>query len=220
MTARAVDEPVKDENGMEMPATSTSIASFITNSHCLLHLDLSYMALSQEDLVEICTACSKARTLLSIHLTGNGITKSSYAEVRDHPHLTAGDDDFFRRQQNRFDFRKKLRQIMRPRRRIKQFREHVEQENTYKTSKLIKNVPVLPRVEVKESEFKAKELRELEIMQDVSTLRGADYDNAELKTVNVTAKAFEAARNSAREENEKAHPEDKEAKKEERKGEP
>ena len=35
-----------------------------------------------------------------------------------------------------------------------------------------------------ESEFKEKELRELEIVRDVSNLRGADYDNAELKIVN------------------------------------
>lgn len=46
MTARAVDEDVTDENGKVLPATSTSIASFITNSHSLLHLDLSYMSLS------------------------------------------------------------------------------------------------------------------------------------------------------------------------------
>ena len=119
MTARAVEEGLLDENGAEIPATSTSIASFITNNHSLLHLDLSYMALSQEDLIEICTACSKARTLLAIHLTGNGATTSHYAEVRDHPHVTAGDDDFFRRQQGKIAFRSKLRYIMRPRKRMK-----------------------------------------------------------------------------------------------------
>ena len=51
---------------------------------------------------------------------------------------------------------------------------------------------MLPRVEVKESEFKEKELRNLEIMQDVANLRGADYDSAELKTVNQTAEALAA----------------------------
>jgi hypothetical protein len=64
----------KDENGIPIPPSSTSIASLITYNKSLLHLDLSYMSLSKDEVLEICTACSKARTLLSIHLTGNGNT--------------------------------------------------------------------------------------------------------------------------------------------------
>ena len=43
-----------------------------------------------------------------------------------------------------------------------------------------------------ESEIKAKDLKELEIMQEVSNLRGPDYDSAELKTVNQTEEALVA----------------------------
>ena len=99
------DEEAKDEYGQLIAQSATNLAFFITKNKSLLHLDLSYMSLSKDEVLEICTACSKARTLLSIHLTGNGATQSQYAEVTQNPHVTEGDDDYFRNQSTKVQFR-------------------------------------------------------------------------------------------------------------------
>ena len=45
--------------------------TFIRKSKNLLHIDLSNMGLGIEELTRIAEACSKSRTLVAIHLTGN-----------------------------------------------------------------------------------------------------------------------------------------------------
>ena len=75
-----------------------SIYKFIRKNICLLHLDISYMGLSPDELAKIAKACSKCRTLLSIHMTGN--------RNIDDPKVKA-----------------RIRKIMRPRKRVKDFRE-------------------------------------------------------------------------------------------------
>lgn len=61
------------------------------------------MGLSEEDIAEIAKACSKSRTLLAIHLTGNQISPEQRAEIRT---------------------------MLKPRKRIKNFAEHVEEPDS------------------------------------------------------------------------------------------
>jgi len=75
-----------------------SIYKFIRNNKSLLHLDISYLGLSPEELYIVAKACSKCRTLLAIHLTGNRKVEDLVVKAR-------------------------IRKIMRPRKRIKDFHE-------------------------------------------------------------------------------------------------
>ena len=49
------------------------LTTFIRRNRSLLHLDLSYMYLGADEVLQIAEACASSRTLLSVHLTGNQV---------------------------------------------------------------------------------------------------------------------------------------------------
>ena len=75
-----------------------SLYKFIRNNKSLLHLDVSYLGLWPKELERVAKACSKCRTLLSIHLTGN-------RKVED------------------LAVKAEIRKILRPRKRLKDFHD-------------------------------------------------------------------------------------------------
>ena len=88
---------------LQVSAVVSALHDFIRKNRSLLHLDLSFMSLRRDEVLWIGQACSKSRTLLSFHLTGNVCVK---------------------------DGRRALRLIMRPRKRLKNVDEHVEQPDS------------------------------------------------------------------------------------------
>ena len=80
---------------LESDKITESVYRFIRRNKSLLHLDISYMPLNSEEILKICEACSKCRTLLSIHLTNSSAQSQ--------------------------EIKKQMRRIMRPRKRLKDF---------------------------------------------------------------------------------------------------
>lgn len=48
-----------------------SLHDFIGGNRSLQHIDISYMYFGADEVLHILRACTKSRSLLSIHLTGN-----------------------------------------------------------------------------------------------------------------------------------------------------
>lgn len=85
---------------LDVSGIVNALHEFIRRNRSLLHLDLSFMSLKKDEVLWIGQACSKSRTLLSIHLTGN----VSFKDCRRH-----------------------MRRIMRPRKRLKDADENFRQ---------------------------------------------------------------------------------------------
>ena len=78
MDGLAENKTLTEVDMRNMPITGTQseeivekIYTFIRKNKSLLHLDLSYMGMSPSEVLRLAEACSKCRTLLSLHLTGN-----------------------------------------------------------------------------------------------------------------------------------------------------
>ena len=81
-----------------------SLHNLIKKNKSLLHLDISHLPLKAENILKICEACNKARTLVSIHLTNPTIdTKELKMEIR---------------------------KIMRPRKRLKDHQDCIEEPDS------------------------------------------------------------------------------------------
>jgi len=61
-----------------------SLCSFIRRNKKLMHLDISYCGLKNDNILEISKAVRKSRSLLAIHLSGNLISDEVKKKIRDH----------------------------------------------------------------------------------------------------------------------------------------
>ena len=117
---------------------------FIRKNSCLLHLDISYMYMNSEEVLHIMLACSKSRTLLSIHLSGNQVDSQ--------------------------DFRVKLRRMLRPRKRIKNLLENLDSPSDDDDLHQDQQDEILKKSAQKQEHHKSKKLpkREREMPKEVN----------------------------------------------------
>jgi hypothetical protein len=78
------------------------------------------MGLGEKEVITVAEACSKCRTLLSVHLTGNDVYEV-YETIEKEAWRGPGFTDIV--EVTKKDVRRELRRIFRPRKRIKQFEQ-------------------------------------------------------------------------------------------------
>ncbi|CDW82841.1 UNKNOWN [Stylonychia lemnae] len=61
-----------------------SLTNMIRRNRNLLHLDISYCGLRKDEVLQIMVACKKSRSLLAVHISGNLINDDTKKKIRDY----------------------------------------------------------------------------------------------------------------------------------------